>query len=392
MESLRTSIHSSIKTIEKDDWNACSLAELGEKNPFLSYDFFNLLETSGSIGKGTGWQPFYILFFEKDLLVGIIPGFLKSHSQGEYVFDHSWADAYQRAGGTYYPKLQIAIPFTPVTGERVFIRTGYKEKYISLMFSIAKDIIIDNGISSIHITFCTKELSEVAESNQILTREGIQYHWYNKNYSTFNDFLNNLSSRKRKNIRKERTEANYFGGKIYQLRGKDITSNHLKAFWFFYQDTGNRKWGIPYLTKNFFMALKNEMADKVLLVLAEKDGEYVAGALNFIGDKVLYGRYWGCKYYYPSMHFELCYYQAIDFAIKNGLDRVEAGAQGDHKIARGYLPNTTYSSHWFGHKGFLSAVEKFLQEEKKLIRIHEDELQFVSPFKKGESLNEKKIQ
>jgi predicted N-acyltransferase len=392
MNPLKTSILSSIKTIKKDDWNACCYSDGGEKNPFLSYEFFRLLETSGSIGKGTGWQPFYILFFENDLLIGILPSFLKSHSQGEYVFDHGWAEAYHRAGGNYYPKLQVAVPFTPVTGERIFIRSGYKEKNIDNILSITKDIIVEKGISSLHISFCERALAEKASANQILTREGIQYHWHNKNYSSFNKFLDSLSSRKRKNIKKERKQAHAFGGKILQSVGKDITPEQMEAFWFFYQNTGDRKWGIPYLTKDFFMNLKNEMSDKILLILAEKDNEYVAGALNFIGGKALYGRYWGCKNYYPSMHFEVCYYQAIDFAIKNGLNRVEAGAQGDHKIARGYLPSITYSSHWFSHSGFLAAVDNFLQEEKKMIRTHGDELEFLSPFKKGENLNDKKIQ
>ena len=391
MGSITTSIHTTINTINRDDWNDCIYASDGNEDPFVTYEFFKLLESSGSIGRGSGWQPFYILFIKNDLVIGIVPGFLKSHSQGEYVFDHSWADAFQRAGGNYYPKLQVAVPFTPVTGERILIRKGYEEKNLNEIFSIMKGIIIRNGISSLHVTFCKNKFSKAAQKADLLTREGIQYHWHNKKYSSFSDFLNELSSRKRKNILKERRQANSFGGKIYQYTGKNITSKQLEAFWYFYQNTGNRKWGIPYLTKQFFISLKNEISEKTLLVLAEKDGEYVAGALNFIGGNALYGRYWGCKDYYPSMHFEICYYQAIEFAIKNKLDRVEAGAQGDHKIARGYLPVTTYSSHWFSHDGFLKAVSNFLEEEKNLVKIHERELQFISPFKKGENINEKKI-
>ncbi len=391
MGSLTTSIHTTINTVKPDDWNDCIYTKDGDENPFLTYEFFKILETSGSIGGRSGWQPFYILFYKDDLVIGIVPAFLKSHSQGEYVFDHSWADAFQRAGGNYYPKLQVAVPFTPVTGERIFIRNGYKEKHQSEIFSMIKDIITNNRISSLHITFCKNNFLQAAQKADLLTREGIQYHWHNDKYLSFNDFLASLSSRKRKNILKERRQAKSFGGNISQYTGKDITCKHLEAFWYFYENTGNRKWGIPYLTKEFFMTLKSDMPEKTLLVLAEKDGEYVAGALNFIGGDALYGRYWGCSDYYPSMHFEICYYQAIEFAIKNNLARVEAGAQGDHKIARGYLPVTTYSSHWFSHEGFSKAVSNFLEEEKKLIKMHEQELNFISPFKKGENINEKKI-
>ncbi len=391
MGSITTSIHNTINTINRDDWNDCTCNDDGNEDPFLTYEFFKILESSGSIGRGSGWQPFYILFLEKKSVIGIVPAFLKSHSQGEYVFDHSWADAFQRAGGNYYPKLQVSVPFTPVTGERIFIRRGCKEKNLSEILSLMKDIVIRNRISSLHITFCKENLSKTAQKANLLTREGIQYHWHNNKYSSFKEFVDSLSSRKRKNILKERSQANAFGGKIYQYSGKSITSKQLEAFWCFYQNTGNRKWGIPYLTKQFFISLKREMSERTLLILAEKDGEYVAGALNFIGGNALYGRYWGCKDYYPCMHFEICYYQAIEFAIKNKLARVEAGAQGDHKIARGYLPVTTYSSHWFSHDGFFQAVSNFLEEEKKLIKIHEKELNFISPFKKGENINEKKI-
>ncbi len=386
---METEICTTIKSIARDQWEACRSSNAGG-DPFLSYDFFSLLETSNSVGSDTGWIPFYIAFKEKNIVVGIIVSFLKNHSQGEYVFDHSWADAYERSGGHYYPKLQIAVPFTPVSGERILVRTEYKDK-VDEMLSSVKRLVKENNLSSLHITFCNSRFLSVAEKNNFLIREGIQYHWFNRDYKSFEDFLESLTHRKRKNIRKERKQAKNFGGEIKTLTGSQLTDFELEAFWRFYQNTGQRKWGYPYLTKDFFMSLKKDLKDSVLLVLAEKNGQYVAGALNFIGSDCLYGRYWGCNQFFPAMHFELCYYKAIEFAIERGLKRVEAGAQGDHKIARGYEACITYSSHWFPHYGFMKAVDNFLKEEKKIVSEGSKQIQFISPFKKGENIDAKKI-
>jgi predicted N-acyltransferase len=379
---LETLVCTTIKTIPRDQWEACR-AGISDGNPFLSYHFFLLLEESKSIGPKTGWVPFYITFREKGNVVGIILSFLKNHSQGEYVFDHSWADAYQQTGGNYYPKLQVAVPFTPVSGERVLVRKGYENR-IDEMISRAKILIKENNISSLHFTFCNSNFLSVAKENKLLVREGIQYHWFNRNYKSFDDFLITLTHRKRKNIKKEREQARNFGGEIKSFTGSQLTAFELESFWCFYQNTGQRKWGYPYLSKDFFMNLNKELRESVLLFMAEKNGEYVAGALNFIGSDCLYGRYWGCSEFFPAMHFELCYYKAIDFAIERGLKRVEAGAQGDHKIARGYEACLTYSSHWFTHQGFMTAVDNFLTEEKRIVSHSSKQIQFISPFKKGE--------
>ena len=258
------------------------------------------------------------------------------------------------------------------------------------MISSAKRLVEENNLSSLHITFCSKSFVSVAKKNNLLVREGIQYHWSNRDYKSFDDFLGSLTYRKRKNITKERKQAKNFGGEIKSLTGSQLTDLELESFWHFYQNTGQRKWGYPYLTKNFFMGLKQNLKDNILLVLAKKNDQYVAGALNFIGSDCLYGRYWGCNQFFPAMHFELCYYQAIDFAIERGLKRVEAGAQGDHKIARGYEACITYSSHWFPHKGFMNAVDDFLKEEKKIVSHSSKQIQFISPFKKGEKIDAKK--
>ena len=386
---METVICTTIKSIPRDQWEACR-SNKADGDPFLSYDFFFLLETSYSVGPNTGWIPFYITFKEKNIVIGVIVSFLKNHSQGEYVFDHSWADAYQRSGGNYYPKLQVAVPFTPVSGERILVKKEYEYK-VGEMISSAKRMVKENNLSSLHITFCNDSFVSVAKKNMLLVREGIQYHWFNRDYKSFDDFLQSLTHRKRKNITKERKQARNFGGEIKSLTGSQLTKIELESFWSFYQNTGQRKWGVPYLTKDFFMSLNKNLKDSILLILAEKNGHYVAGALNFIGSDCLYGRYWGCNEFFPSMHFELCYYRAIDFAIERGLKRVEAGAQGDHKIARGYEACITYSSHWFPHEGFMRAVDNFLKEEKKIVSHSSKQIEFISPFKKGEKINGKKI-
>ena len=379
---METVICTTIKSISRDEWEICRSSRAAG-DPFLSYDFFLLLEKSNSVGPKTGWDPFYITFRERNVLIGVILSFLKNHSQGEYVFDHSWADAYQRSGRNYYPKLQVAVPFTPVSGERILVRSEFENKIDEMIFSVKK-LVEENKLSSLHITFCNNQFLSIAKKNNLLVREGIQYHWFNKSYKSFNDFLSSLTSRKRKNIKREREQANNFGGEIKSFTGDQLTDIELESFWHFYQNTGQRKWGYPYLSKDFFMNLQKDLGKNILLILAKKSGNYIAGALNFIGSDCLYGRYWGCTEYFPAMHFELCYYKAIDFAIERGLKRVEAGAQGDHKIARGYEPCTTYSSHWFPHEGFMNAVDQFLQEEKRIISHNSKQIQFFSPFKKGE--------
>ena len=265
---METAICTTIKSISRDEWEACRSSRAGG-DPFLSYDFFFLLETSNSVGPKTGWIPFYIIFKEKNIVVGIIISFLKNHSQGEYVFDHSWADAYERSGGNYYPKLQVAVPFTPVSGERILVQSEYEDK-VGEMISSAKRLVEENNLSSLHITFCSKSFISIAKKNNLLVREGIQYHWFNRDYKSFDDFLGSLTYRKRKNIIKERKQARNFGGEIKSLTGSQLTDLELESFWHFYQNTGQRKWGYPYLTKNFFMGLKQNLKDNILLVLAKK--------------------------------------------------------------------------------------------------------------------------
>jgi predicted N-acyltransferase len=336
------------------------------------------------VGRRTGWQPQYLLAEAADgTLLGAAPLYLKGHSQGEYVFDHGWAQAFERAGGRYYPKLQIAIPFTPVPGPRLFARPGpladaVRDAMVDMLAKIAKD----NGISSVHATFCSEADWKRFGAHGWLQRLGQQYHWHNAGYRTFDDFLAALASRKRKAIRKERESVRREGLAIRALTGADIKPRHWDAFFAFYMDTGGRKWGSPYLTRAFFDILGSTMADKVVLIMAEAKGRPVGGALNLRGDDTLYGRYWGCLESHSFLHFEACYYQAIDFAIAHGLQRVEAGAQGDHKIQRGYLPVPTYSAHWIVDPGFRRAVDDYLRRERPAVQQEIDGLQQYSPFRK----------
>ena len=317
-------------------------------------------------------------------LVGAMPLYVKSHSQGEYIFDFNWADAYMRAGGEYYPKLQSAVPFTPVTGQRLLaIDEAVKKAMLEAVVQIAGQ----NGLSSFHMTFCTEAEYRLGGEAGLMQRIGQQFHWENRNYASFDDFLASLSSRKRKNIRKERRSAQGFGGEILALTGEDILPAHWDAFWQFYQDTGARKWGTPYLTRAFFDQAHARLREDILLVLARREGRYVAGALNFIGQDALYGRYWGAIEHHPNLHFELCYYQAIEAAIARGLCRVEAGAQGEHKLARGYLPTAVYSLHWIRDKGFASAVQRFLTAEGEAVREDIEDMTEIGPFKREESRN-----
>lgn len=331
-------------------------------NPFLSHAFLTALEDSGSVGPGTGWTPAPIVIEAADgSLAAALPAYLKAHSQGEYVFDHAWADAWHRAGGAYYPKLQIAAPFTPATGPRLLLAD---DALAVPLLRAAEQLCAGNGLSSAHATFVAPEQLPLFEAAGWLLRSDIQFHWHNRGYATFDDFLGALSSRKRKDIRKERAAAQE-GVEISALTGAEIREEHWGAFWHFYQDTGSRKWGRPYFTREAFSLLGERMAERILLVIASIDGAPVAGALNFIGPDALYGRYWGAVLDKPFLHFELCYYQAIDAAIRLGLDRVEAGAQGPHKLARGYEPVETWSAHHIVHEGFRAAVADFLDRERR---------------------------
>jgi len=368
-----------LSDISQIDWDACG-ANVG--TPFTTYRFLRALEDSGSVGDGTGWQPHHLVARLAGEVIAVMPLYAKSHSMGEYMFDHNWAQAYARAGGRYYPKLQGAVPFTPVTGQRLLCRAGYEDVGRAALLQGAVQVAANNHLPSLHITFCTQDEFEVGAKAGLLQRTGQQFHWLNDGYRDFDDFLAALSSRKRKNIRKERRVAQAFGGRIVALTGGDIQPEHWDAFWQFYQDTGARKWGTPYLMREFFDIVQDEMCDDVLLVMCERDGQWVAGALNFIGADCLYGRYWGCAEDHPCLHFEVCYYQAIDYAIKHGLKRVEAGAQGAHKLARGYLPAPTYSLHWIADAGFRGAVATYLEAERDAVDEEIEVLTDYGPFRK----------
>jgi predicted N-acyltransferase len=366
----------SVRSLPQAEWD--SLA--GPSNPFMSHAFLAALEDSGSVGPGTGWTPAPLVLEDRaGRLLGALPAYAKSHSQGEYVFDHGWADAWERAGGHYYPKLQIAAPFTPATGPRLLLSDP---AYAAPLLHAAEALCSRNGFSSAHATFVEPSQVPLFERAGWLSRNDIQFHWLNHGYAAFDDFLANLSSRKRKAIRKERAAAQD-GVEIRALTGGEIRPEHWDAFWLFYQDTGSRKWGSPYLTRAAFELFGERMAEKVLLILAFDDARPIAGALNFIGREALYGRYWGCLVDKPFLHFELCYHQAIEAAIERGLARVEAGAQGGHKLARGYEPVQTWSMHWIADRGFRAAVADFLERER--LGVAED--QFLlgerTPFRKG---------
>ncbi len=366
----------SVGSFDAAAWDACA----GGANPFVSHAFLSALEESGSAVARTGWQPLPIAFDEADgTLAGVAPAYAKSHSQGEYVFDHSWADAWERAGGRYYPKLLIAAPFSPVPGPRLLARAPDAAR---ALIAGAEALVDRHGMSGAHANFIADDQLDLFRDAGWLIREGTQFHWANRGYAAFDDFLGDLASRKRKAIRKERAAA-IEGLDIVHLSGPDLTEAHWDAFWYFYQDTGSRKWGRPYLTRSFFSMLGERMADKVLLMLALRDGKPIAGALNLIGADTLYGRYWGCREDVPFLHFELCYYQAIDAAIARGLSRVEAGAQGEHKLARGYVPVPTWSAHYLPDPGFRSAIADFLVRERRAVEDNMAFLGEMTPFRKG---------
>jgi uncharacterized protein len=375
-DSFVARIGDGVAALDANHWAQCA----GTGNPFISHGFLAALEASGSVGPGTGWQASPILIEGADgTLMGALPAYLKSHSQGEYVFDHSWAEAWKRAGGSYYPKLQIAVPFTPAPGPRILAQTPGTSLHL---LRAAEQIVRQNNLSSAHATFVEEAQLPLFQAADWLLREGIQYHWFNNGYAQFEAFLETLSSRKRKAIRKERAGAQA-SVTIRHIEGGDITEAEWDAFWIFYQDTGARKWGQPYLTRSFFSLLAKAIPDQLLLILAERDGRPVAGALNLIGDEALYGRYWGCSEDIPFLHFEICYYQAIEAAIARGLGRVEAGAQGEHKLARGYVAVPTWSAHYIPDEGFRSAVSNFLTRERQAVEQEIEVLADFTPFKKS---------
>jgi len=358
--------------------NARAWDRLGASDPFLSHAFLSALEDSGSVGPGTGWTPAPILIEDDaEHLVAAAPAYLKTHSQGEYVFDHGWADAWERAGGQYYPKLQIAVPFTPVPGPRLL---GTRPQQL---LAAIEAVTVQNEMSSAHITFIDDAGAAECERRGWLIRHGVQYHWFNRGYSSFDDFLATLTSRRRKALRKERAAA-LDGLEIRILRGAEIGRTEWDAMWAFYQDTGSRKWGRPYLTRAFFDLVGERMGDELLLFLAFRDARPVAGALNFVGSDTLYGRYWGCTEEVSFLHFELCYYQAIEWAIEHGLRCVQAGAQGEHKVARGYEPVITRSAHFIPNRSFRDAVAQFLEAERHGVWAEADWLRRDLPYRSSE--------
>ncbi|MES2156504.1 MAG: GNAT family N-acetyltransferase [Pseudomonadota bacterium] len=377
MTDVSARLLAGVAEVPRDQWDVCA----GGSNPFVSWDFLSALEQSGSVGEGTGWQPLPLVIDGADgRIAAAAPLYAKSHSQGEYVFDHGWADAWERAGGRYYPKIQIAAPFSPVPGPRLLLRDA---AMAPALIAGIETLVERNRLSSAHATFIAADEVALFEAAGWLIREDSQFHWTNRGYGDFAGFLADLSSEKRKNIRKERARA-VEGLDIVHLTGSDLTEAHWDIFWEFYQDTGARKWGQPYLTRAFFSLLGERMADKILLILALRDGQAIAGALNMIGADALYGRYWGCNSEVPNLHFELCYYQAIDIAIARGLSRVEAGAQGGHKLARGYAPEPTWSAHHIPDPGFRRAVADFLAAERRGVQQDRQWLIQRTPFKKGE--------
>jgi uncharacterized protein len=396
--ALQVRIESSIGDIAPEVWDACAFkadsnSQVGESisqqdphNPFISHAFLASLENSGAVAARTGWLPQHALVEnEAGDVLAAMPCYLKNHSQGEYVFDHGWAEAYARAGGDYYPKLQVSVPFTPVTGPRLLVRYGpnadaAREALIAGGIELTKR----RGASSFHITFPTESEWKFLSSLGLLARTDRQFHWLNQGYKSFDDFLAALASRKRKAISHERREAQE-GVEIVRLTGSGLTEEVWDAFFDFYTDTGSRKWGRPYLNRVFFSIVSAAMADRIVLIMAKRAGRWIAGALNFLGDHAIYGRYWGTVEHRPFLHFELCYYQAIEFAIERGLARVEAGAQGPHKLARGYVPVTTYSAHYIADPGLRRAIADYLVHERDYVRAEADELAAMAPFRKNDT-------
>ncbi len=398
-------VANSLKEVAAEAWDACANPVMGrdhgngadlapreaqenaledQYNPFISYDFLSSLELSQSVRTRGGWQPLHLLAEDSNgTLVGAVPCYAKTHSQGEYVFDHGWAEAYERAGGNYYPKLQVSVPFTPATGRRLLVRPGPEADAVrGALADSLMDICRRSNASSVHVTFATQPEWDLLGRRGFLKRTHQQFHWENAGYDSFDAFLAALASRKRKTIRREREDALSAGISVHWLTGVDLTESVWDAFFDFYMETGSRKWGRPYLTRPFYSMVGEKMRDRILLVMAKRNGRWIAGAINFIGSHTLFGRHWGAVEHHPFLHFELCYYQAIQYAIEHKLARVEAGAQGEHKISRGYLPTTTYSAHYIVDPGLRRAIEDFLKHERAYVAAAGAELAETAPFRK----------
>ena len=386
MTETTAAILNSIDDIEADVWDRCANAA-GVYNPFVQHKFLRALERSGSVGESTGWKPFHLQVSSGGTTIGVVPMYLKSHSQGEYVFDYAWADAWQRAGGHYYPKLQISVPFTPASGPRLLC-DQHNLEHQKLLVHACQQVAQQTQVSSLHMTFMTEAQWRLAGDQGLLQRMDQQFHWHNGGYDLFDDFLQELASKKRKNLKRERREALSNEIEIEWATAEELTEEHWDAFYQFYLDTGQRKWGSPYLTRAFFSQVHATMPEDILLIMAKREGRYIAGALNFIGADTLFGRNWGCLEDHRFLHFEVCYYQAIDFAIARGLRRVEAGAQGSHKVARGYLPNATYSAHWIADPGFRDAVARFVDEERDYVSQDMAYIDEHSPFNAATNIHD----
>jgi predicted N-acyltransferase len=392
---LTLRIAKSIGDVSADAWDACanpsamSVCQLStlanEYNPFISHAFLSSLEASNSVRARAGWEPMHLLAENaQGRLMGAVPCYAKSHSRGEYVFDHGWAEAFERAGGRYYPKLQVSVPFTPATGRRLLVRPDPHEEAIRASLADALvDVCRRSDASSVHVTFLPEDEWRLLGGRGFLMRAHQQFHWENAGYDTFDAFLAALSSRKRKTIRREREDALANGITVHWLTGTDLTESAWDAFFAFYMETGSRKWGRPYLTREFYSIVGEKMRDKILLVMAKRNNRWIAGAINFIGSRTLFGRHWGAIEHHPFLHFELCYYQAIQYAIETKLARVEAGAQGEHKLSRGYLPVTTYSAHYIDHPALRRAIDDFLKHERAYVAAAGAELAAAGPFRKN---------
>lgn len=378
-EQVMVEVVPSIGALDAAQWDACA----GDADPFVSHAFLLALEESGSATGEEGWLPQHLVVRRDDRIVAAAPTYIKGHSYGEYVFDWSWANAYQRAGKRYYPKVQCCVPFSPIGGPRLLVRPGEdREKLQRVLLSAMVQLTDQADLSGAHITFCNEQEYELASELGLLLRNGVQYHWFNDGYETFDDFLGALLGRKRKAIKKERREALAHDVTIRAVTGDDLRPEHWDAFFEFYQSTIDRKWSSPYLTKDFFHMIGETMSDRIVLMLAEDGDEPVAGALNMVGKDALYGRYWGCQGRFRFLHFELCYHQAVEYAIEHGLSRVEAGAQGQHKIQRGYVPVPTYSAHFLAHPEFRRAIGDFLEREREAMSEDRAHLMSQSPFRK----------
>ena len=377
-EEISVKVLTKISDIPAEDWDACA----GTGNPFVRHAFLNALEESGSVTDKTGWLPQHLMVRDEEgQAAACMPIYLKNHSYGEYIFDWGWADAYERAGGKYYPKLQAAVPFTPATGPRMLVREGAADRYYDVLTAGMIQLARQHDVSSLHITFPPKDQWDRLGAAGFLKRTSKQFHWENKGYESFDDFLSELTSRKRKAIKKERRQVQEQGIELQRLTGADLTEDHWDSFYHYYLDTIDRKWARSYLTREFFSILGETMSDLAMLVIAEKDGQRVAGALNLIGSDTIFGRNWGCTEDFKFLHFEACYYQAIDFAIEHKLKWVEAGAQGPHKIQRGYLPREVYSAHWIEDQNFRTAVERFVEQERSEVNYEISGLMEYSPYR-----------